>query len=324
VLLSLLVAVCLVLMWAIPAALHGGSVYANEIFWGQTAGRMSKSFAHKRDWWWYLPVLPVILFPWLFWPATWKGVIRLARQGRDWRTRMLLAWLLPVFLAFWLISGKQVHYLLPLFPAFALLLSRGLQEPARVSAAGIAVPALVMLALAITLIVLPGMAGSHRIPAMVGYIPGWAGYLLLALAVLVPLLGRSGDVVRQAHVLQAAGVAFMFIIMSLVIHPLTRNQDINAFSRHVARLQRQNIAFAHVGTYHDQFQFAGRLRKPVQVISRNQLRNWVATHPKGRVLIYRSGTQGPLYRVAEARMIFRKEWLLLVRSSDLARIWRGK
>ena len=35
----------------------------SAIFWGQTAGRVSESFAHRAPWWYYLPLLPLILFP---------------------------------------------------------------------------------------------------------------------------------------------------------------------------------------------------------------------------------------------------------------------
>ena len=50
---------------AVPAGLAGGQKYRSAIFWGQTAERMVKSFAHRRPAWWYLPHLPLMLFPWL-------------------------------------------------------------------------------------------------------------------------------------------------------------------------------------------------------------------------------------------------------------------
>ncbi len=49
-LLSIFASVLLVLMWAIPAARSGGDLYAQAIFWGQTAGRVANSFAHQRAW----------------------------------------------------------------------------------------------------------------------------------------------------------------------------------------------------------------------------------------------------------------------------------
>lgn len=126
-LLAFLGGATLALAWAIPAAVHGGEEYRRMIFWGQTANRMVDSFAHKRPVWWYLPLLPLLLFPWLFWPTLWKQVwqrFKAAPGPADRGLRFCLAWLLPGLLAFSLISGKQVHYLVPLVPAFALIASR--------------------------------------------------------------------------------------------------------------------------------------------------------------------------------------------------------
>ncbi len=89
---------------------------------------MVDSFAHRRALWWYLPLLPLILFPWFWWPPLWKGARALVHEGLERPVRFCLAWLVPGFLTLSLISGKQVHYLLPLFPAVALLAARGFQE----------------------------------------------------------------------------------------------------------------------------------------------------------------------------------------------------
>ena len=67
--LGILLGAVLALAWAIPAGISGGEEYRNAIFWGQTAGRIKDSFAHSRPIWWFLPLLPGMLFPWLWWPA---------------------------------------------------------------------------------------------------------------------------------------------------------------------------------------------------------------------------------------------------------------
>jgi 4-amino-4-deoxy-L-arabinose transferase-like glycosyltransferase len=118
------------LAWAIPAGRHGGPAYADAIFVRQTADRMVHAFAHRRPVWWYLPWFPALLLPWAAWPAAWRaarGAPRLDDRG----VRFVAAWAIPVFLGFSLVSGKQVHYLLPLLPAVALALARALDgQPA--------------------------------------------------------------------------------------------------------------------------------------------------------------------------------------------------
>ncbi|HEY7759891.1 MAG TPA: glycosyltransferase family 39 protein [Burkholderiales bacterium] len=122
----------IVLTWALPAGTAGGSAYRDAILWGQTAGRMADSFAHRHVWWWYLPMLPAILFPWLLWPALWRALNRLRMAPSDPGVRLLLAWTVPAFIGFSLISGKQPHYLLPLVPGFALLAAHALHASGRV------------------------------------------------------------------------------------------------------------------------------------------------------------------------------------------------
>ena len=57
--------------WALAAAAQGGEEYGQAILWGQTSGRVVNSFAHERPIWWYLPMLFLLLFPWMCWPALW-------------------------------------------------------------------------------------------------------------------------------------------------------------------------------------------------------------------------------------------------------------
>src|SRR5699024_10275229 len=100
--LALLGGVAIALAWAIPAALAGGETYARAILWGQSAGRISQSFAHARPWWWYLSILPLLMAPWCYWPTAWRSIARL-RPRHSVGVRFVLCWIGPVFVAFCLI-----------------------------------------------------------------------------------------------------------------------------------------------------------------------------------------------------------------------------
>jgi 4-amino-4-deoxy-L-arabinose transferase-like glycosyltransferase len=110
---------CLVaLLWALAAAWRGGEDYARELLWGQTEGRLVHAFAHARPVYWYLLWLPFVLFPWSLWPTFWRALLGRrqhlsdpAPTQADWR--LFAAWLVPPFVGLSLISGKQIHYLLP-------------------------------------------------------------------------------------------------------------------------------------------------------------------------------------------------------------------
>ncbi len=312
---ALLLAVATVLAWAIPAAIAGGPVYGHDIFWGQTAGRVAKSFAHRREWWWYLPLLPLMLFPWSLWPNGWRALGEACKHHEP-GVRLLLAWLAPVFVAFSLISGKQAHYLLPLFPAFALLLARGLQAPLPARARSLLLPALMLAVIGGVLLWLPGQAGSGRIPQDVALIPPLAGGSLIGLAIVL-VSGSAREPLRQARFLQFAGVGFIVIMLLFVIHPLTRDQNIDVFSHKVAEVAHRHLPLVHVGNYQDQFQFPGRLLKPISTVTPARLARWMIAHPDGYVLIYLRRPDARLTSVAAAHMHFRSKWLLLLRVRDL-------
>ena len=121
--LSFLVGAAILLCWAIPAGISGGAQYQHDIFWGQTANRMVNSFAHNRPQWWYLEMAPLLIFPWFFVPSFWKLIFQKSSRQMSEGLKFSLAWFFPVFIAFSLISGKQVHYLLPIYPALALMIA---------------------------------------------------------------------------------------------------------------------------------------------------------------------------------------------------------
>lgn len=70
------------------------------------------------------PGLHLLLLPFLFWPAAALLPAAAAfsiRTRTDWRTAYLLAWAIPTFLLFELTTTKLPHYVLPTYPAIALL-----------------------------------------------------------------------------------------------------------------------------------------------------------------------------------------------------------
>ena len=135
---SLVLGVAIALCWAIPAAIVGGPEYRDAIFIKQSADRMVKSFAHRRPFYWFAWVLPLMLLPWTLWPRLWRGIgaHRAWREGRglraglnDGAVRLLLLWAGSSIVIFSAISGKQPHYLLPIFPALALFAAYVLTQP---------------------------------------------------------------------------------------------------------------------------------------------------------------------------------------------------
>ncbi|WP_047551711.1 ArnT family glycosyltransferase [Methylotenera sp. G11] len=274
------------LLWAIPAGLRGGEAYQHAIFWGQTADRMVNSFAHQRPFWWYTLLLPILLFPWLLWGGIWGAMGRLRNHYDDTGVRFCLAWAIPVFIAFSFISGKQVHYLLPIFPAFALLAAYGLGKletvPGRAARAGVAVS--VMLT-GLALLLVPHWYNSAKMAEWVLHIPAWSGVALL-LCGGVSLMWKSGGMEREVWLSASVGMAMVLILHFSVIHTAGLAYDIRPISAKIKALQDAGVPLANDGKYHGQYQFAGRLRQAVEVTRADQFAAWFDAHPGGRIIFY--------------------------------------
>mgnify|MGYP001218862844 CR=1 FL=1 len=309
-LLALLGGAAIALAWAIPAALKGGEEYARMIFWGQTAGRVADSFAHKRAFWWYLPLLPLLFFPWLAWPALWRRLLAMRHEGLDGGLRFCLAWLVPVFFFFSLISGKQIHYLVPLFPAFALLAGRLL---ARGAGGGAWLPALLAVGLGASMLWLApdGLTGKLDLWEN---LPRWPGTVLVFVGIAVIWLGRKAA--WRMAALATLGAALFALAQFYVSDNLWRRYDIRPMAREIKRLQDRGSAVANNGDYHAQYQFFGRLEHPLHELgSPAEIRPWFDAHPDGALILYvtpQPGEAAPLFSqpyLGEAAVLLNAEQL---------------
>lgn len=318
---ALAIGAAIALAWAVPAALRGGSDYAQAIFWNQSAGRLVDSFAHREPFYWYLPWLPLVLFPWSLWPPLWRALARLRHGSGEWQLRLLLAWLIPALLGFSLISGKQVHYLLPLLPAFALLAGRGLDDdPSRHRSWRDQWPvgAAMLLAAGLLLWVPARTAASHHLPAWVAAISPITALAVASCALIALLPMRSIE--GQTRLLAGAAIAVVAVLLIGIGQHAAPYYDLSGAARFVAAAQARHEPVAHVGKYHDRFQFLGRLTQPVTVIGSAQVLTWARAHPQGYVVAYfkhrlnTAAAAAPLYVQP-----YRSQWLTIWPSAAIAR-----
>ena len=283
---SVALAAVIALAWALPAAQAGGEAYQAAILWGQTADRLVNSFAHDHPLWWYLPWVVVLFAPWCFLPWLYSD-LRAAQPARDEGLRFCLVWLLSVFALLSLISGKQLKYLLPLQPAFALLVTRisTLQAAARVRAR----PWLLTCVLIVV-----GMAGivlplvEHKAAWISEVHPVWGGVLIVA-ALMVFLLRPAATVPTLLRVSLLS--VFVIVVAQLgVFRKAAPAYDLQPASQLLAQAQAQGRPVAMMTRYHGQFGFYGRLDQPVLYIPANRIRVWAMQHPDALLVIaYRDG-----------------------------------
>jgi 4-amino-4-deoxy-L-arabinose transferase-like glycosyltransferase len=307
-------ATALALAWAVPAGLRGGPAYRDAIFWGQTAHRMVESFAHRQPVWWYLPWLPIVLAPFLLWRPLWDGLRAWPLRG-DPGARLAIAMIVPALAAFSLVSGKQLHYLLPQFPAFALLAARALDAPQPARRAWLA--GLSLAAIGVALVALP------FVPRAAAFAPSFAaaaGAALVLAAIAAWLLARRRPPGDQVPRLAAAAVALLAIVHVAVVRGIAPAWDTRPLAQAIARLQAEGRPLLHDGVYHGQYQFAGRLAAPLrEVRDVVDAQRWIAEHPGGAVIVYFKDRDTLASFAPLASQPFRGRYAAIVEARDAER-----
>ena len=313
-LLGVLLGAAVALAWALPAGHVGGEEYRRAIFWGQTAGRVAESFAHRAAWWHYLPLLPLILFPWFVWPKFWQGLVEARTEQKNDSLKFLAAWLVLTVIGFSLVSGKQAKYLVPFLPAFALLAGYALSRAGTPPRLWEMLPPLGgFLALPAVLLYIRAQPGALRLPEWAAEIPLWP-IVVLALAAPLLLCFSRKDTMVQLRALSFAMLAALAVVGAGVIPAFVPYSDPTPAALQLAGLQERNVPLAHLGKYHAQYNFVGRLRSPVEILDHHELGKWVAAHPDGQVItVERARAAGGGAR-PEFETPFRGAWL---------QIWRG-
>lgn len=286
------------LAWAVPAALHGSREFAYMLFLGQTTQRVVEAAWHERPFWWYVPLSFLLLFPWLWWPSFFRSLF--ARGvWREPGTRFCVASLVPVFVAFSAISGKQPHYLLPLIPIFALLLGRLLvaaSEGRRFADTRLARLPPLALAFALGLGLAVAALAPERViawrPRLAEVLPLGPTALIGALALAALGLAVALDRPRgaTARVGSLAGLTAALVVAAhLAVFPAMRPRfDVTSVAIELAKAQAESRPIAITYDYHGQYHFVGRLTQPIYASTKDDVLAWARANPNGVVVDYRS------------------------------------
>jgi len=246
-------ALAIVALWIVPAAILGGVEYRHMVLWVQTAGRAVQSFAHARPWYWLMATLPVVLSRWVWTVDLWRGLMRLGLGDRALRLVLVQAQAGPAL--FSLVSGKQVHYLLPEMP----------ELPAA------AVTVLIGIA---ALHVSFGLLGDARNTAMMQPLLPVLGFAAFCLALASAALFLPRPVGMATLGL---GLGCVALIGTTGTGPA---YDRGVLARLMAPYEDAGIAVV-THAYSDELDFAGRLTRPIDLQSPDQAAAWLAAHPGG-------------------------------------------
>jgi len=278
VLMSVVVAACISLAWAIPSAMSGGDAYAQELLFGQTAGRMVNSFAHRQPFWWYLPIAPLCALPWLFFRPVWQGCFGALRDSS---VRFLLSWLISGGLILSLVSGKQVYYLMPLLPAAALLLAiladRSGCVPSRWQLLPVAGGTLVMGAVPLIANHVP-VFQETRLPGLV------SDSMALAMMACGPaiLLVQFRSLVQSVAAISTAAVIVLSLLVAALRVSLWDGFDLQPLAKYAASTG-QPIAW--YSNYHGQLNFLGKIPRVAEPEVEADLEEWLTANPAGVAVV---------------------------------------
>jgi 4-amino-4-deoxy-L-arabinose transferase-like glycosyltransferase len=169
--------------WFILCWLRNGSAFWDDFFWKQHVARfLTPNLEHVQPFWYYVPVLLAGLFPW----TPLAALLAQRRLYSDRRVFLLAAWVVYGLIFFSIARNKLPGYLLPLFPALAIMLAAALGR-ASFNAGWLAACALLLVGLPTVAGILPdallaGLSRSHATFAPGGLVFAGAAVLVWWLA----------------------------------------------------------------------------------------------------------------------------------------------
>ena len=307
--LAILAGSAIALAWALPAASAGGKEYGDAILWHQTADRTVGTKIHARPFYWYCIFLPLLVFPWITWPKLWQNFSR-ADFSNDTGFRFCLTWLLSSFLLFSALPSKQIHYLIPILPAFALVCARLLNQPEHQHRAiSEYLPPMFIGIVGLFLVFLPQIPGLSKLNWVKQVEPQW-GLSVIGIAVILSVWTWYRRKLSVAP-LASAIVISIFIGFIFFFQYTGLQYNLRPAALKLKTFNDQHIPATFVGDYEGQLHFLGRLTQALEVIKSEQATAWAQQHPNG-YLIYLERTK-PIHA---AYVQPHREYWLVFRSAN--------
>ncbi len=282
---SVLLAAVTALAWVIPSALSGGRAYADELLFGQTAGRMVNSFAHRQPFWFYAAVLPPGLLPWLLLGSVWRG---LRGSLSDGGVRFAAVWLGAAFVILSAVSGKQPYYILPAIPAAALLLAaaadRGSQQLRGFELLPVFGGTVLLGAVPLVVNAMKVFSGT----GLQGLVNWRESLVLMATAPGLLLFRRCRTVVVVTAVAVSA-VLFQVILVNALTDTLWNGFDLRPMAEFV---RNSNRPVGWFGGYHGQLNYLGGLQFVAELRGEPDVSEWLSEQPGGILIVRLARPEG--------------------------------
>jgi 4-amino-4-deoxy-L-arabinose transferase-like glycosyltransferase len=119
---GMLLFLVIVLAWYVPAVVSGGKAYLQETLFKHTVDAYTRGWTHVSPFYFYFLNFPVDFLPWtLFLPGVIYVALSERKGGVGKESIFLLVWFVAIFMFFSFSKGKRELYILPLYPAAAVV-----------------------------------------------------------------------------------------------------------------------------------------------------------------------------------------------------------
>lgn len=190
--------------WYALVRIRNGPASLHDLIWKQHFERFfSPSLQHVQPFWYYAPLLVAGLFPWI--PLL--GVLFRRKTYDNVSVRFLFVWTVYAFVFFSATLNKLPGYLLPLLPAFAIVMAVGLERSGAAAKWWMAASAAMLIAVPAAAVMLPGALLYGIRKASIVPTPGLP--FLLAAAVVWWLAWRG----HPSLAILAAGLSVLFAVV---------------------------------------------------------------------------------------------------------------
>jgi 4-amino-4-deoxy-L-arabinose transferase-like glycosyltransferase len=287
-------AVTAVLLGLVAAAAVAPAASAHETL-ARLLLRPTPLVEANQPWFWYLLVLPLFLFPWLWWTSLWWAAARARRQFKSAALRLcLLAASVALIVA--ISTGRQTIELLPILPPLSLAVARIWAAHARKAKDfHAALPGLLALFVCLFFFMLNIIPVAHLdavwrrlfdrdLPIWLGGISLASGLALLSGSYLLALLTPRSSLTRLVQ------LALLPMLLALTVNlefalSLRPFFDLAPIAERVRTLAESGRPIAVFARYHGELDFSARLRQPPLVLRDvPEALVWAAAHRDGVVL----------------------------------------
>lgn len=261
--------------------------------------------------------LIIILFPWVFWLPLYRNFTY--ADKREPAFKFCVAWLCSTLLVVLITMKTSIVPLIPIYPAFCLLIAR-IYVPTTNSTKDVILVAGVIAILGFLFIILSSIHlwvnDNNSVEWLSTISPIW-GIGLLMFSVMLYVFAKETRLVTLALMSVALTLALNFG----VIRNARDFYDVMPASERISWYQQKGYEVANNGRYMGQYHFLGRLEKPLSIVDTDvDYEKFKTQYPDGRIVIYTDELTPFINNIAEYSQPFRNRYLAIIAVQDLENI----